>query len=55
MYKFTATIGKHNLPQKRYILAQLVQGFLADAQAINEYNLSLKLLQAWRKAPPLHS
>jgi hypothetical protein len=48
-YKFSTTISKHSVPQKLYILAQLAQGFLTDAQAISEYNLSPKLLRAWRK------
>lgn len=54
VYKFLTTTSKHSVPEKIYILAQLAEGLLTDAQAISEYNLSPKLLRAWRKWRHLH-
>jgi transposase-like protein len=54
VYKFSTTIIKHSVPRKLHILAQLSEGLLTNAQAINEYNLSPKLLRAWRKWRHLH-
>lgn len=54
VYKFSTTTSKHSVPEKIYILAQLAEGLLTDAQAISEYNLSPKLLRAWRKWRHLH-
>lgn len=48
-YKFSTTSTKPSVPQKLYILGQLAEGLQTDAQAITEYNLSPKLLRAWRK------
>ena len=38
-----------SVPKKLHILGQLAEGLLTDAQAIDKYQLSLKLLRAWRK------
>lgn len=38
-----------SVPEKLHILAKLTEGLLTDAQAINKYQLSPKLLWAWRK------
>lgn len=54
VYKFSTTISKYSVPEKLHILALLAEGLLTDAQAISEYNLSPKLLRAWRKWRHLH-
>ncbi|MFT6484039.1 MAG: transposase-like protein [Neolewinella sp.] len=38
-----------SVPEKLHILAELAEGPLTDAQAIDKYQLSPKLLRAWRK------
>ena len=38
-----------SVPKKLHILGQLAEGLLTDAQAIDKYQLSPKLLRAWRK------
>lgn len=38
-----------SVPEKLHILAELAEGLLTDAQAIDMYQLSPKLLRAWRK------
>jgi transposase-like protein len=38
-----------SVPEKLHILAQLAEDLLTDAQAIDKYQLSPKLLRAWRK------
>jgi len=48
-YNFSTTTTKPSVPQKLHILGQLAEGLLTDAQAITEYDLSPKLLRAWRK------
>lgn len=48
-YYFSIMSTKPSAPQKLHILGQLAEGLLTDAQAIDKYELSSKLLQAWRK------
>jgi transposase-like protein len=43
-----------SVPEKLHILAELAEGLLTDAQAIDKYQLSSKLLRAWRKWRHLH-
>jgi len=38
-----------SVPEKLHILAELAEGLLTDAQAIDKYQLSPKLLRQWRK------
>lgn len=38
-----------SVPEKLHTLGQLAEGLLTDAQAIDKYQLSPKLLRAWRK------
>ncbi|TXF87599.1 hypothetical protein FUA23_18030 [Neolewinella aurantiaca] len=54
MYKISTRTTKHSVPQKLHILAQLAEGLLTDAQAIDKYQLSPKLLRQWRKWRHLH-
>ena len=48
-YNFSTSTTKPSVPQKLHILGELAEGLLTDAQAITKYNLSPKLLRAWRK------
>ncbi len=38
-----------SIPEKFHILGELAEGLLTDVQAIDIYQLSPKLLRAWRK------
>lgn len=48
-YKYSTTTNKYSVPRKLHILGQLAEGRLTDAQAIDKYRLSPKLLRQWRK------
>ena len=48
-YDFSTSTTKPSVPQKLHILGELAEGLITDAQAITKYNLSPKLLRAWRK------
>ena len=48
-YKYSTTTNKYSVPYKLRVLAELAEGLLTDAQAIDKYRLSPKLLRQWRK------
>lgn len=48
-YKYSTTTNKYSVPYKLRVLAELAEGLLTDAQAIDKYQLSPKLLRQWRK------
>lgn len=47
--KNSTTNRYFSVPEKLHILAELAEDLLTDAQAIDKYQLSPKLLRAWRK------
>ena len=47
-YRYSTTTNKYSVPYKLRVLAELAEGLLTDAQAIDKYRLSPKLLRSWR-------